>query len=74
MRLVGPASADDCLESKGRAKKEVQKILEKRPDDATFEDIRYHIYVARRSNAVSRPRTRAISLIKMRPNGGLHGG
>lgn len=27
------------------AKKEVQKILEKIPDDSTFEDIQYHIYV-----------------------------
>ena len=27
------------------AKREVQKILEKIPDEATFEDIQYHIYV-----------------------------
>ena len=27
------------------AKKEVQKILENIPDNATFEDIQYHIYV-----------------------------
>lgn len=27
------------------AKREVQKILEQLPDDATFEDIQYHIYV-----------------------------
>ena len=27
------------------AKEEVKKMLEKMPDDATFEDIQYHIYV-----------------------------
>jgi predicted transcriptional regulator len=27
------------------AKQEVQKILERLPDDATLEDIQYHIYV-----------------------------
>lgn len=27
------------------AKDQVQKILEKLPDDASFEDIQYHIYV-----------------------------
>ena len=27
------------------AKQEVQKILEQIPDNATFEDIQYHIYV-----------------------------
>ena len=27
------------------AKKEVRKILEKIPDNSTFEDIHYHIYV-----------------------------
>lgn len=27
------------------AKKEVQKILESVPDNATYEDIQYHIYV-----------------------------
>ncbi len=27
------------------AKKEVQRILERIPDDSTFEDIQYHIYV-----------------------------
>ena len=27
------------------AKKEVQKILEKIPNNSTFEDIQYHIYV-----------------------------
>ncbi len=27
------------------AKEEVRKILERIPDDATFEDIQYHIYV-----------------------------
>lgn len=27
------------------AKKEVQKLLEKIPDDSTFEDIQYHIFV-----------------------------
>ncbi len=29
----------------GTAKEEVRKMLEKMPDDATFEDIQYHIYV-----------------------------
>ena len=29
----------------GTAKEEVKKILEKLPDDASFEDIQYHIYV-----------------------------
>ncbi|HUP47479.1 MAG TPA: hypothetical protein VNA04_01685 [Thermoanaerobaculia bacterium] len=29
----------------GRAKKEVQKILETLPEDASFEDIQYHSYV-----------------------------
>ena len=27
------------------AKEEVRKMLDKMPDDATFEDIQYHIYV-----------------------------
>ncbi|MCK4731797.1 MAG: hypothetical protein KAT65_04985 [Methanophagales archaeon] len=27
------------------AKKEVQKMLEQIPDDSSFEDIQYHIYV-----------------------------
>jgi predicted transcriptional regulator len=27
------------------AKEEVRKLLEKLPDDASFEDIQYHIYV-----------------------------
>ena len=27
------------------AKEEVQRMLEKLPDDSTFEDIQYHIYV-----------------------------
>lgn len=27
------------------AKEEVKKLLERIPDDATFEDIQYHIYV-----------------------------
>jgi predicted transcriptional regulator len=27
------------------AKEEVQKMLEKLPDDVSFEDIQYHIYV-----------------------------
>ncbi len=29
----------------GTAKEEVRKLLENVPDDATFEDIQYHIYV-----------------------------
>lgn len=29
----------------GSAKEEVKKILETLPDDASFEDIQYHIYV-----------------------------
>jgi predicted transcriptional regulator len=29
----------------GTAKDEVRRILEKVPDDATLEDIQYHIYV-----------------------------
>lgn len=29
----------------GSAKEEVKKILEKLPDDVSFEDIQYHIYV-----------------------------
>ncbi len=29
----------------GTAKEEVQKMLEQIPDDSSFEDIQYHIYV-----------------------------
>lgn len=29
----------------GRAKEEVQRLLETLPDEASFEDIHYHIYV-----------------------------
>ncbi len=29
----------------GSPKEEVQKILEQLPDDSSFEDIQYHIYV-----------------------------
>jgi len=29
----------------GKAKEEVQKILKQLPDDSSFEDIQYHIYV-----------------------------
>ncbi len=29
----------------GTAKEEVRQILERLPDDSTFEDIQYHIYV-----------------------------
>lgn len=29
----------------GSAKEEVKKLLETLPDDASFEDIQYHIYV-----------------------------
>ena len=30
------------------AKKEVRKILDQIPDDASFEDIQYHIYVCQK--------------------------
>ncbi len=33
------------------AKVEVQRILEKLPDDATLEDIQYHIYVRQKIEA-----------------------
>lgn len=29
----------------GKAKEEVQRLLEHLPEDATYEDIQYHIYV-----------------------------
>jgi predicted transcriptional regulator len=29
----------------GRAKEEVQRILEQLPEDASLEDVQYHIYV-----------------------------
>ena len=29
----------------GRAKEEVRKLLDQLPDDSSFEDIQYHIYV-----------------------------
>jgi predicted transcriptional regulator len=32
------------------AKEEVRKILDKLPDEASFEDIQYHIYVRQKIN------------------------
>jgi hypothetical protein len=34
------------------AKEEVRKLLDQIPDDASFEDIQYHIYVRQKSNGV----------------------
>jgi predicted transcriptional regulator len=33
------------MKGMGRAKEEVQRLLETLPDEASFEDIHYHIYV-----------------------------
>ena len=36
-------------------KQEVQKIIQKLPDDCTYEDIQYHLYVVKKiKNGISR--------------------
>ena len=44
-RSVGLAKHESKIRSMGKPKEEVRQLLDTLPDDASYEDIQYHIYV-----------------------------
>jgi hypothetical protein len=54
----------------GSAKDEVGRILEQTPDNASFEDIQYHIYVREKIDRVSKTSSKAALSARKRRNAG----
>jgi len=48
------------------AKEEIRRMLDSLPDDVSWEDLQYSIYVRERSNAAYEKHARRISLIRTR--------
>jgi len=50
----GWAWTEQMEDAMATAKEEVRKLLDALPDDSSFEDIQYHIYVSWRSSGMQR--------------------
>jgi len=52
------------------AKEQVRGLLEKLPDNASFDDIQYHIYVCQKVQKALDARERADVILRKKPSGG----